>query len=60
MKDYMTIDEACEYFDVSKNTLKTWREQGLTIIKVGRKVLLSAKDLNAFLDRFKFSEFGGI
>lgn len=60
MKDYMTIDETCDYFNVSANTLKTWREQGLTIIKIGNKVLFSAKDLNDFFERFKFSEFGGI
>ncbi|MDO5015265.1 MAG: helix-turn-helix domain-containing protein [Clostridia bacterium] len=57
MKDYMTIEETCDYFKVSANTLKSWREKGLTIIKIGNKILFSAQDLNDFLDQFKF---GGI
>lgn len=59
MKDYMTIDDMTEYFDISKSTLSEWRKAGLKAIKIGGKVLFKKEKINDFLnqDQYELCEY---
>ncbi len=57
MKDYMTVDEICEYFSIVNSTLDDWRKKGLVPTKVGKRVYFSASDINDFMKSFRVCEY---
>lgn len=59
-KEYYTIDEACQYLDVSRRHLQHLRTTGqIGYVKNGRKVYLKHEDLqNFFTDNYIPSENG--
>lgn len=55
LKDYMTVDDMLNYFDISRNTLVSWEKKGLLRIEPSqRKILYSKADIESFLDSQKF------
>ena len=57
MKDYLSVDEMCEYFGITKNTLSAWRSEGLSLCRIGKKFYFAAKDIDLFMERHKVSEY---
>lgn len=57
MKDYMTADEVCAYFNIVSSTLYDWRRDGLIVTKVGKRVFFSAEDIKSFLDTKRVCEY---
>lgn len=51
-REYLNINEAAEYLNVSRPTLDKWRMDacGPAVHRVGRRVLYSIADLRAFMD----------
>ena len=46
LKEYMTIEDMCNYFQISNATLDNWRkEKGLKDRKIGRKVLFKKEEI---------------
>ena len=60
MKDYMTIEEMTEYFDISPQTLAKWRESGLMYIEVNRRIYFDKKDIAEFLETCKKSIYEAV
>ena len=51
LKEYMTIEDMCNYFQISNATLDNWRkEKGLKDRKIGRKVLFKKEEIERFID----------
>ena len=47
----MTIEEACEYTGIGRNTMRNLVEWGkLPVLKVGRKVLIKSDILEKFME----------
>ena len=57
MKDYMTVEEAKEYFHVSRTTLDEWRTQGLVVTKIGSRVFFADKDIQKFMDNHRQCDY---
>ena len=59
---WFTIKEACEYLDVSEQTLHRWmREGAITYYKIGGSTRFKPEDLDAFVKKFtSFGEAKGI
>lgn len=51
-REYLNIDEAADYLNVSRPTLDKWRMEatGPAVHRIGRRVLYSIADLRAFMD----------
>jgi len=47
--DYLTSKELLRYLKISKNSLYKLRNEGMPIIKIGKKVLFRRVDVNKFL-----------
>lgn len=51
MKPHLTIDEVADYLRIDKATAFRWAKNGyLPTLKVGRRRLVSLKDLETWLD----------
>jgi excisionase family DNA binding protein len=50
-KRFLSVKEAAQYLGLSPNTLYSWNCQGihLPVIKFGRRVVIDANDLEAFI-----------
>lgn len=49
LKDWVTVKEIQEYFDVSPNTVAAWIRSGLPVSTVGQKRFVSKVNLSKFL-----------
>lgn len=49
LKDWVTVKEIQEYFDVSPNTVAAWIRSGLPVSTVGQKRFISKANLSKFL-----------
>lgn len=49
LKDWVTVKEIQEYFDVSPNTVAAWIRSGLPVSTVGQKRFVSKANLSKFL-----------
>ncbi|SFE36808.1 helix-turn-helix domain-containing protein [Trichococcus pasteurii] len=49
LKDWVTVKEIQEYFDVSPNTVAAWIRSGLAVSTVGQKRFVSKANLSKFL-----------
>ena len=50
----LTIEDLCEVFQVDRSTYFRWRSEGRALppsIKIGRRVLYRACDVEAFLEK---------
>ncbi len=52
-KDYIPIAEFKQELGISDGTLTKWRELGLTVIEVGRKIFINKKHLEKFMRKFE-------
>ena len=51
LKEYMTIEDMCNYFQMSKGTLDNWRkEKGLKDKTIGRIVLFEKEEIERFIE----------
>lgn len=51
LKEYMTIEDMCNYFQMSKGTLDNWRkEKGLKGKTIGRIVLFKKEEIEKFIE----------
>ena len=48
-KTWLTLQEARRYVDVSRTTLRSWREKGLPEANVEGRVYIKREDLDAFI-----------
>lgn len=53
-KDYYTLSEACDYLNISYNTLMKWNTLGLKIIMVQGVKRIAKKDIDEFLSEYRF------
>jgi len=49
LKDWLSVQEVQELFDLSPNTVSAWFRQGLKVSVVGQKRYISKKNLDEFL-----------
>jgi len=53
-----TINEACEFFNVSKRTLQKYRDEGMiSFSQVGDKIFFQRSDIDAFLSCYRVEAF---
>lgn len=53
LKEYMTLDDMAEYFDLSKKTISNWEKDGLKTVQVSNRLkLYRAADIREYLDKF--------
>jgi len=52
-KPYMNKKEAAKYLSISYNTLQKFIANGLPVIEVDNVKLLSKKDIDSFLEKYK-------
>lgn len=53
LKEYMTLDDMTEYFDLSKKTISNWEKDGLKTVQVSNRLkLYRASDIRDYLDKF--------
>lgn len=57
MKEYMTLPEFMEYFDISESTYTRWVKAGLSVTKVGQKVYIKNTQVREFLDRYEVCNY---
>lgn len=50
-KEYLTIGEVIKLMGISRNTLTTWLENGLSKYKIDRKQYIKRSELYKFIDR---------
>jgi excisionase family DNA binding protein len=51
---YFTVTEACKMLKVCRKTLYNYRNEGqLRFVKIGRKVLIKAIDIEAFINAYR-------
>jgi excisionase family DNA binding protein len=48
-KTWLTLDEAAQYADITKATLRDWREEGLSEAKVQGRVYIKREALDRFI-----------
>jgi excisionase family DNA binding protein len=48
-----TIEEVCIKMSISRPTLYKWFENGLSQVKVGRRVFINKSDLESFLQNYR-------
>ena len=48
-KDWLTLDEAARYADITTTTLRGWRENGLPEAEVGGRTYIEREELDAFI-----------
>jgi excisionase family DNA binding protein len=48
-KTWLTPKEAAAYADISTDTLRRWRDQGLSSRRRGQRVYIKRQDLDAFI-----------
>lgn len=51
LKDWVTVKEIQEYFNVSPNTVAAWIRSGLPVSVVGSKRYISKRHLDEFLEK---------
>lgn len=52
--EFLTIEQACRFVSVSKNTFRTnFLEQGLSAYKVGNKTYIKKKELSEFITKHR-------
>lgn len=49
-KEWLKQKEACEWLNISYNTLQLWRTKGLKISTIEGITLISKKEINRFLE----------
>lgn len=52
-KEYLNINEACEYIGISFNTIKKFIELGLPIIMIDGIKRIKKSDIDKFLEKYK-------
>lgn len=53
MKQTLTENDVKHQYEVSRNTIIKWRNDGLPVIKCGNKTYYRRSDIEAFLDKYE-------
>lgn len=53
-KDWMSIQEACKYANVSNVTFQKFRAKGLRIAEIDGIKRVSKKEINRFLEKYSY------
>lgn len=57
MKEFMTLAEIMEYFDISKDTVMNWQQQGLKAIHTSQKLkFFYCEDIRKFLLKERYEK----
>lgn len=51
IRTYLSIDEVCQLMDISRNTLNTWFELGLSKYRIGNKQYIKKSELDEFISK---------
>lgn len=51
MEEFLTTDELCQLFKVTRRTIERWRKDGLPFVKTGRLVRFEKAQVQAWLDK---------
>lgn len=49
MTDFMTQKECAKEFNICENTLRSWRQKGLPVVKIGRRNYYEKEAISKFL-----------
>jgi excisionase family DNA binding protein len=49
MEKYLTVNQICEWLNISRATLTNWRNRGLPAIKIGRTVRFDKEEVKEWL-----------
>jgi len=52
-KDWLTLEEAARYADITTTTLREWREEGLPEAEVEGRIYIEREDLDDFIASHK-------
>jgi excisionase family DNA binding protein len=55
MKNWLSIKETANEVGVSVSTIRRWLNNGLAKRKIGRTIKIHIVELNAYMDKFKYS-----
>ena len=54
LKEWMSLNEAAKYADVSRNTFFKFRQMGLKVCEIDDIKRVSREEINRFLDSYSF------